>query len=428
MVPATPIPHMFFLSDILGHAVFDGADRKVGVLHDVAAYMGPSYPVVTKIRVRTRRHLLGKGSLLFVNWSEVLGMEGPNLILKGSLPTEEPQLRQRELLLWKNVLDKQMVDVSGRKIVRVNDVALGTIGRTARVTGVAIGGAAVLRRLGFLGAARLLPFWKLRDTIVPWESVVPLDYTATNVQLNVQMERLARLHTADLAQILSEMSQSERSMVFDSLDDDTVADIIEEFEPREQAQLLEAIEDERVPDVVAAMEPDDAADVLQELSPEETANILEQMEEEEAEDVKELMDHERDSAGGIMTSEFAAVDVGLTTGQALEELRRTVTELPAENAFTIFAVDDLGGLKGVTNLRDVLVAPPDTPVSSIIRTDPVSAQAGDDAEDAAGLIAKYDLLALPVLEDGVLVGIITVDDALDTLLPADWREHLPRER
>jgi magnesium transporter len=306
-------------------------------------------------------------------------------------------------------------------------VAMGTIGRTARVTGVAIGGAAVLRRLGFLRFARLLPFWRLRDTIVPWESVVPLDYTSANVQLNVQMERLAKLHTADLAQILSEMSQSERSMVFDSLDDDTVADIIEEFEPREQAQLLEAIEEERVPDVVAAMEPDDAADMLQELSAEETAGILEQMEDEEAEDVRELMEHERDSAGGIMTSEFAAVNVNLTAGQALEELRRTAVELPAENTFTVFVVDELGALKGVTNLRDILVAPPDTPLSTIIRTDPVSAQAGDDAEEAARLIAKYDLLALPVLDEGVLAGIITVDDALDTLLPPDWREHLPRE-
>jgi magnesium transporter len=419
---------MFFLSDILGHAVFDGADRKVGVLHDMAAHMGPSFPVVTKIRVRVRRKGMTKRRLQFVNWSEVLGMEGPNLILKASLPAEEPLLHQRELLLWKNVLDKQMVDVSGRKVVRVNDVVLGTIGRNARVTGVAIGGAAVLRRLGFLRFARLLPFWKLRDTVVPWESVVPLDYTATNVQLNVQMERLAKLHTADLAQILSEMSHSERSMVFDSLDDDTVADIIEEFEPKEQAQLLEAIEEERVPDVVAAMEPDDAADMLQELSPEETANILEHMEEEEAEDVKELMEHERDSAGGIMTSEFAAVYVGLTAGEALEELRRSASELPAENTFTIFAIDDGGTLRGVTNLRDVLVAPPDTALSSLIETDPVCAQATDDAEEAAGLVAKYDLLALPVLDEGVLAGIITVDDALDTLLPPNWREHLPRER
>jgi magnesium transporter len=355
-------------------------------------------------------------------------MEGPNLILKSALLTEDLPLHQRELLLWKNVLDKQMVDVSGRKVVRVNDVVLGTIDRTARVTGVAIGGAAVLRRLGLLRFARLLPWWKLRDTVVPWESVVPLDYTATNVQLNVQMERLSKLRTADLAQILSEMSHSERSMVLDSLDDETVADIIEEFEPKEQAQLLEAIEEERVPDVVAAMEPDDAADMLQELSREETAKILEHMEEEEAEDVKELMEHERDSAGGIMTSEFAAVHVSLTAGQALEELRRTAGELPAENAFTVFAVDDRGALSGVTNLRDILVAARDTPLSQIIQGDPVSAQATDDAREAAELVAKYDLLALPVLDEGVLAGIITVDDALDTLLPPNWREHLPRER
>ena len=138
------------------------------------------------------------------------------------------------------------------------------------------------------------------------------------------------------------MSNAERSMVFDSLDDEMVADIIEEFEPKEQAELLEAIEEERVPDVVAAMEPDDAADMLQELSPEETADILERMEEDEAEDVKELMEHERDSAGGLMTSDYVAVPVTLTAGEALEELRASAAELPAENSFTIFAVDDKG--------------------------------------------------------------------------------------
>jgi magnesium transporter len=421
-----PIPHVFYLSDILGHTVFDSSDRNVGELRDVAAYIGPTYPVITKIRVRARREGLGKRRLVFVDWSEVLGMEGPNLILKGSLPEEEPGLRPRELLLWKNVLDKQMVDVSGRKIVRVNDVALGTTDRTLRVTGVAIGGAAMLRRLGFLRVARLLPNVKLRDTVVPWESVVPLDYTASNLQLNVQMERLAKLHTADLAAILSDMSQSERSMLFDSLDDEMVADIIEEFEPKEQAELLEAIEEERVPDVVAAMEPDDAADMLQELSPEESENILEKMEDEEAEDVKELMEHERDSAGGIMTTEFAAVLVGSTVGEALAELRARAEELPAENSYTVFAVDAEGALRGVTNLRDLVFAERDTPLAEVVRSDPVSVDVHDDAEEAASLVAKYDLLALPVLDEGVLAGIITVDDALDALLP-EWRERLPRE-
>ena len=136
--------------------------------------------------------------------------------------------------------------------------------------------------------------------------------------------------------------------------------------------MLEAIEEERVPDVVAAMEPDDAADMLQELSPEETANILEQMEEDEAEDVKELMEHERDSAGGIMTSEFVAVLGGSDRrARRLRSCAQAAAELPAENTFTVFAVDEHGGLSGVTNLRDILVADPDTPLSDIIQTDPV---------------------------------------------------------
>jgi len=122
-----------------------------------------------------------------------------------------------------------------------------------------------------------------------------------------------------------------------------------------------------------------------------------------------------------------AVLVGLTAGEALAELRLQAGDLPAENTFTVFAVDVDGGLSGVTNMRDILVAEPETPLADIIRTDPVSVGVEDDAEEAASLVAKYDLLALPVLDEGRLAGIITVDDALDALLPQDWREHLPRE-
>ena len=182
-----------------------------------------------------------------------------------------------------------------------------------------------------------------------------------------------------------------------------------------------------MPDVVAAMEPDDAADMLQELTPEETADILRRMEEDEAEDVKELMEHERDSAGGIMTSDYVAVQVRLTAGEALDQLRASAAEVPAENSFTVFAIDAEGRLSGVTNLRDLLVAAPTQPLEAIIQRDPVFVHVDDDAEEAAGLVAKYDLLALPVVDDGVLAGIITVDDALDALLPENWREHLPRE-
>jgi Mg/Co/Ni transporter MgtE len=257
--------------------------------------------------------------------------------------------------------------------------------------------------------------------------MVPLHYTDPTVQLNVQAERLSRLHTADLAAILSDMSLGERSRILDSFDDEMVADIIEEFEPNEQAEMLEAIDDDRVADVVGKMEPDDAADMLQVLSPEETADILLHMEEDEAADVRELMEHEPDSAGGIMTSEFIALSADLTVEEALAELREQALELPPENTYNIYLVDADQHLKGATNLRDVLMAEPTAPIADIMNDHPVHAHVTDDREDAARMVARYDLLALPVLEDGHLAGIITVDDALDVLLPPEWKEYFPRE-
>jgi magnesium transporter len=422
--PPQAIPQLLYLSDILGHTVYDSEDREIGVLKDVAAFIGPKFPVLTKIRIRK-----GRETFIF-RWTEVLSLDRHNLILRE--PRKQLDLAKldaRELLLGRNVLDKQMVDTSGRKIVRVNDVMLGLTGNVLRVTGVAIGFPSILRRLGFIGILwSLFPFLRLRDHVVPWDSVVPLDYMAPNVKLNVQMDKLARLHSADLARIVSELSVAERSMIFDSLDDDTVADIIEEFEPKEQAQILEAIEDERVPDVVGRMEPDDAADMLQVLPPEESAEILEQMEEEEAADVKELLEHEKDSAGGLMTTDFVALPAGITAGEVLAALRAKAGEdLPAENAFTIYLVDEDERLLGVTNLWDVFLAPADTPVAGFMKVPPAFADVEDDAEDAAHLVARYDLLTVPVLEDEKLVGIITVDDALDLLMPDGWKEHLRKE-
>jgi CBS domain-containing protein/sporulation protein YlmC with PRC-barrel domain len=418
-----PIPHIFYLSDILGQPVYDEQARELGTLRDVAIVIGPQFPALTKIRLRKGRENF------YVLWSRVMGIENHKLILRGSgRELEATHLHEHDLLLYRNVLDKQMVDTTGRKMVRVSDVLLGTIGGAVCVTGVAIGFFSVLRRLGFSWMLRLLPWVKLRDVVVPWDSVVPIHYTDSNLQVNVQLERLAKLHTADLAAILSELSQSERSMILDSLDDEMVADIIEEFGPREQVEILEAIEDDRVPDVVGKMEPDDAADMLQELTAEETADILSQMEEDEADDLRELMEHERDSAGGIMTSEYVAVSSELTAGEVLVELRDQAAEVPAENSFTIFLIGPDESLQGVTNLRDVLIAPPDALVADIMNATPVFAHVEDDVMEAARLVARYDLLALPVVEDGQLVGIITVDDALDVLLPPEWKEYFPREQ
>ena len=152
------------------------------------------------------------------------------------------------------------------------------------------------------------------------------------------------------------------------------------------------------------------------------------MEEEEAADLKELMEHEPDSAGGIMTSGYVAVSAALSAAEVPAELRDLAAEVPAENSFTIFLIDPDESLRGVTNLRDVLVAPSDTPVADIMNANPAVAHVGDDVMEAARLVARYDLFALPVLDDGQLVGIITVDDALDVLLPPEWKEYFPREK
>jgi magnesium transporter len=284
---------------------------------------------------------------------------------------------------------------------------------------VDVGPSGLLRRLGIEGPWRTIARGLHREVperYIDWEDVDPVERSIASVKLRVPHKGLAELHPADLATIIDQLSRNDRVGLIESLDDEAAADAIGEMEPEAQVDILEDLEPERAADILEEMDPDDAADLVADLPEETRVEILGLMEKDEAEEVQELMTYAEDTAGGIMTTEFVAVPANLTAAQTIDRLRDL--EPDAETIYYVYVTDSQGRLAGVLSLRDLIVAKPGTRISSFMYDEPVAVRTGASQEEVTEIVARYNLLAVPVVDDeGRLEGIVTVDDAMDTLLP-----------
>jgi Mg2+ transporter MgtE len=263
---------------------------------------------------------------------------------------------------------------------------------------------------------------RLPRGIIPWHLVERLETTGAPVRLTVPHGKLALLHPADIADIVEEMTADERVAVFQQLDLETAAETMAEVEPEMQAAIVSDLPEERAADILEEMDPDEAADLLQDLPEERREELVELMEKEEAQDVEELLTFPEDSAGGIMTSDFVALPGGLSAAQAIDELRTRKPD--PELTYYLYVIDGEGKLEGVLSLRDLVVAAPETKVTEIM--DPHVLKVGPETpkEEVAALIAKYDLLALPVVSArGKLMGTVTIDDVVELMLPRGWKKR-----
>ena len=234
------------------------------------------------------------------------------------------------------------------------------------------------------------------ERYIDWEDVDPVESSVASVKLRVPHAGLAELHPADLASILDQLAPRDRAGVLASLDNEAVADAIEEMEPEAQVEVLEDLAPERAADILEEMSPDDAADLVADLDQETRDEILQHMEVEEAEEVAELLGYPEESAGGIMTTEFVAIDENLTAAQAIDRLREL--EPDAETIYYVYVTDDEGHLTGVLSLRDLIIAKPGAPVADFMFREPVAVGALADQEEVAEVVAHYNLLAVPIVD------------------------------
>jgi CBS domain-containing protein len=332
-----------------------------------------------------------------------------------------------DIFLSRDVLDKQIIDTNGARVVRVNDLELVRVNGTLYVGNVDIGLMGILRRLGVEGPiGRLSSALHLRapHAFISWDDVELLRHDPF-MRLRVPVGHISELHPADVAEIVSDMNKLEGGQFLDALDMEQLADTLEEVETDFQADLVENMPDEKVADLLEEMEPDEAADLLAELPEERSRELLALMNKEESDDVRKLLSYPEDSAGGIMTTEFASVPPEVTAEEAIRLLRETASD--AETLFYVYVTDQGQHLKGVFSLKELIFAAPSAPVQEFMESRVKNVDLLTDQDEVAQVITKYDLLAIPVVdEQNVMHGIVTADDALDKIIPTAWKKRLPR--
>jgi len=415
---------MPFVSDLIGRSVADVDGERVGTLKDLLAARWGSMPHPQIVAIEVKR----RSDAILIAMTDVAVLIAPAIPLKKKQDEiEYYQPGDEDLFLLRDVLDKQIIDTNGVRVVRVNDLELTRVNGDIYVANVDVSGTGLLRRLGLSFISRQLS--KSGRQIaspgtISWDNVELISGDEP-MRLKVPGEKMAELHPADLAEILSDLTRQDGSKLLDSLDVKTLADTLEEVEPDFQASLIEQMSDERVVDVLEEMAPDEAADLLAELPEERSQELLKLMEDDEAEDILKLLAYPEDSAGGIMNTEFIAVPPHLTAEQVLDVLRESAHE--AETVYYLYVLDDESHLTGVLSLRDLVLAQPSIPISEIMETRIVTVDLLDSQEDCAQLISKYNLLAVPVVDaEKRLHGIVTADDALDKIIPTAWKKRLPR--
>ena len=411
---------MPYLSDIQNRKVLGPSGDEVAKLADVAVVPTGQFPPVQWAILAT------KSGEQAIRWSDLTSEVGHyrvrvplDELIKAGLPDDA-------LRLHRDLMDKQIVDTHGAKVVRVNDLQLEEAGGQLRLVGADVGLRGLLRRVGgeriAEGIAGVVGR-KLPRGIIPWHLVQPIDTgDAANVRLTVPHAKLALLHPADIADIVEDMSADERRAVFEQLDVETAAETLAEIDPEMQVEIVGDLDEERAADILEEMAPDEAADLLQDLSAEQREELVDLMEEEEGADVEELLSHSENSAGGIMTTDFVALPRELSAAAAIDRLREMKPD--PELAYYLYVIDAEGRLDGVVSLRDLVVASPEELLVSIMDPHILKVEVSTPKEDVASLIAKYDLLAVPVVDaQQKLLGIVTVDDVVELMLPRGWKKR-----
>jgi magnesium transporter len=410
-----------YLAQILGNPVLDAGGAEIGTVRDLVARFGSEpHPPITGIVVRQRRREF------FVERPQVEAISLKTVKLASYRVDLRPfERRPGEVLLRRDILDKQLIDVDGRRVVRANDLEIDRREGDYRLVGVDVSAQALVRRLGPGSWTQNVRGRSLID----WEDVDSFATDVPMVRLKLRHEGLKKLHPVDLAHLLDELPAQHLQEVVEAIDEATAADIVQELEPEEAAGLMSSLDPERAADILDEMDPDDAADLLGDLPPEQAEDLLERMEPDESADVRELIGYPPDTAGGLMTTDFVSLPGSTRAGEAIEHLR--ALEEPPEPLYHLYVVEEAGSrrLAGVAPLRDLLLADPATLLSDLGWPQFQAVRATDPARDVVHIMAEYNLAALPVLDDDEnLVGVVAVDDAMDILLPDLWSRRLSKMR
>lgn len=435
------------LSEIIGTRIYDAQGNSIARVRDLVAELpraelagvegeAPAegdVPLLKGVLARTGR----KRPPFYVPMEQVKSFGPDGVRLNSSSVNLQPfERREGEILLAKDLWDKQIINLENRKVVRVNDIVLdvepkkgksgGPGGPRWQVKAIAIGLLGLLYRLRLQNVLKAILHKKLEPQAVSWQH---LDVFGSDmsVQAHLKHRKLANLHPVEIARITDAVSYHQGAEIIASLDDTLAADTLEEIVEERQVDILETIPDERAADILEEMTPDEATDLLADMSEGKADTLLGQMDEAEAQEVRQLMRYDENSAGGIMTTDFVSALPDMEVEDVIGANRDTF--MSTDLIYYIYVVEavDTNKLLGIITVRDLLVHDPDDRVGDFMLKEFISVRPGENKKEVARKMAEYNLLALPVVNaQGELLGVVTVDDALDALLPEGWKKRFPR--
>ena len=402
-----------FASELIGDPVVDRVQENIGRVKDVIITLGETFPKVTGLLIEVGEVEKAKKVLLIGE----IDLVGKQFVSTRSTKDRVPltTLREGEVLLSRDVMDQQVVDLDGARVIRVNDLKLAKMDQDIRLIAADVGLTGMLRRLGlarFGGWVVGLFGKKLPEQLIGWDHVQDL----SGGKIAIPTKSITNLHPADVAQIISQVQTEQKTAIFSALSDKTAAEALHELEPVIGAVLIATLDTKKSLGVLEKMPIDEAADIIGDLPLDKAEELLRLMRPRKSGEIRKLLKHRDETAGGLMTTEFVALPLNMTVEQVITRLRETAPD--AETIYYIYVIDDEGRLAGVLSLRSLIVAPPDKTIAEIMLGNTIKVLPEMNQREVADVISKYNLLAVPVVDhENKLLGIITVDDVMDLILP-----------
>jgi CBS domain-containing protein len=401
----------FFFSKILNKEIYNISGQIIGKLKDCIIDFSQENPTVIYIQIRNgRKSFYVSAEALDISKDDKekynIKINSESLLIK--LPNEE------DIFLVRDFLDKQIVDINGRKVERVNDVRLGNINSKWQLVAVDIGTRGLLRRLGVeypLIVTMEIFRYKLRNKLIIWDNVQTLSTGVNNLQLHMPANKIETLHAADIADIIEDLDSKSRDILFHSLNNQKAAEVLEEIETDIQVNLIKSMSDEKASDILEIMPSDEIADILEEIEEDRAEKLLTHMDEESQDEIRELMEYEKETVGSIMSKDFLTFLPDITVNDALMWIKSNTPD--EDESYYIYITNDKNNLIGVVSLFSLIMSDKDIKLYNIMTTRPKSLRDTDEIEDAIALMQKYNLVCIPVMdEDNNLVGVVSINDSI----------------
>ncbi|MGL4874756.1 MAG: magnesium transporter [Clostridium sp.] len=414
----------FSFTDILEKKMYDEFNDVLGTLKDVYVTTEAGYPRIIGYKVKR------DGVTYHFEFRSIQYFSKDGKIIIKTKGSKEILPRTYSYLLSRHLLDRKIVDINGKQVVRVDDLRIAEIGGEFRVVAVETGALSRYKRLKIEKMMKF--FYKIarknvEGTVLRWEDVESLEMVNNNLKLQVPYKKLSQLHPADLADIIEELDTKSRMQVFESLDEDLAADTLEELEQEYKGQVIKELSEEKTAELLENMASDEIADILDDLDEEEREKILISLEREDAEEVKELLEYEDETIGSIMTKDFIALNLDVTVLETVEILKEIKPD--EEEMYYIYITDKNEKIRGLISLRDLILSSSSEKLENIMDENFQTLHHEDDIDEAIELICKYDLLSVPVIdEEEKLVGIVVVHDIIDEDLYPLWKKKNKKQK